>query len=127
MKSLNCTAKEFFVIKESRPFRNTTKRIKQILDAEYKKINLKLIIMNLNYLKDKHRNSLLELLQKYKNMFDGTLGKYTGSDYTIELKEDAKPFPIPNIHEPTLKNEVDRLIKIGVLKFPMVSPNLYYT
>ena len=61
--------------------------------------------MNLNYLKDKHRNSLLELLQKYKNMFDGTLGKYTGSDYTIELKEDAKPyhtkpFPILNIHKP---------------------------
>ena len=41
-------------------------------------------------------------------MFDGTLGKYTGSNYTIELKEDAKTFPIPNIHE------VDRLIKIGV-------------
>ena len=34
--------------------------------------------MNLNYLKDKHRNSLLELLQKYEKMFDGTLGKYTG-------------------------------------------------
>ena len=31
--------------------------------------------MNLNYLKDKHRNSLLELLQKYENMFDGALGK----------------------------------------------------
>ena len=33
-------------------------------------------------------------------MLDGTLGKYTGSDYTIELKENAKPyhgkpFPIP--------------------------------
>ena len=54
-------------------------------------------------------------------MFDGTLGKYSGSDYTIELKEDAKPyhakpFPIPKIHEPTLKKEVNRLIKIGVLK-----------
>ena len=96
----NCTAKEFFVINESRPVRIATKRIKQIFDAEYKKFNLKSIVMNLNYLKDKHRNSLLELLQKYKNMFDGTLGKYTGSDYTIELKEDAKPyhtkpFPIP--------------------------------
>ena len=54
-------------------------------------------------------------------MFDGNLGKYTGSNYTIELKEDAKPyhtksFPIPNIHKLTLKKEVDRLIKIGVLK-----------
>ena len=28
-------------------------------------------------------------------MFDGTLGKYTGSNYNIKLKEDAKPFTIP--------------------------------
>ena len=46
MKPHNCTAREFFVIKESRPVRNATKRLKQILDAEYKKINLKSIIMN---------------------------------------------------------------------------------
>ena len=25
-------------------------------------------------------------------MFDGTLGKYAGFDYTIELKENAKPY-----------------------------------
>ena len=54
-------------------------------------------------------------------MFDGTLGKHTGSNFTIEFKENAKPyhakpFPIPKIHEPTLKKEVTRLIKIGVLK-----------
>ena len=54
-------------------------------------------------------------------MLNGTLGKYTGSNYTIELKDDtkhyhAKPFPIPKIHELTLKKEVNRLIKIGVLK-----------
>ena len=77
--------------------------------------------MNLNHLKGKHQKSLLELLQKYEKMFDGTLGKYTDSDYSIELKEDSKPyhaepFPIPNIHERTLKKEVNRLIKIGVLK-----------
>ena len=30
-----------------------------------KKINLKSMIMNLNHLKDKHKYSLLELLQKY--------------------------------------------------------------
>ena len=79
-------AEEFFIIKESLTVRIATKHIKQILDAEYNKINLKLIVMNLNYLKDKHKNSLQELLQKYKKMFDVTLGKYTGSNYTIELK-----------------------------------------
>ena len=55
MKPPNCMAKEFFVIKECRPVRNTSKRIKQNLDAEYKQINLKTIIMNLNHLKDKHK------------------------------------------------------------------------
>ena len=48
-------------------------------------------------------------------MFDGSLGKYTGSDYTIELKEDAKPyhakpFPILKTHELTLKKVVIRFI-----------------
>ena len=47
--------------------------MQQILNTEYKKINLKSIEMTLNYLKDKHKNSLLELLQKYKEIFDGTL------------------------------------------------------
>ena len=54
MNTLNCTAKEFFVIKESRPVRNATKRIKQSLDAEYKKIDPKSIVMELNHLKVKH-------------------------------------------------------------------------
>ena len=77
--------------------------------------------MNLKFWKDKHENSLLELLQKYEKKFDGTLGKYTGSNCTIVIREDAKPyhakpFPIPTMHEPTLKKEVNRLIKIGVLK-----------
>ena len=49
-------------------------------------------------------------------MFDEALGKYTSSDYTIELKNNkkpyhAKPFPIPKIHEPTLKKQVDTMIK----------------
>ena len=67
MRPLDC-----FVIKEYRSVRNTTKRIKLILDTEYKKINVKSIIMNLNYLNNKHTNSLLELLQKYEEMLDGT-------------------------------------------------------
>ena len=44
-------------------------------------------------------------------MFDGTVGKYTCSDYNIELKEDAthyhaKPFPIPDIHKLTEKKKL---------------------
>ena len=42
-------------------------------------------------------------------MFDESLCKYTSSKYTIEFKDDAKPFPIPNIHEPSLNKEDDRI------------------
>ena len=63
----------------------------------------------------------MEFLQKYKELFDGILGKYTGSDYIIELMEGAKPyhaksFPISTINEPTLRKEIIfGLIKIGEL------------
>ena len=66
MKPPNCTAKEFFVIKESCAIRDAAKRIKQILDAEYKRISLKSIVVNLNHFKDKHKNSLLEILKNIK-------------------------------------------------------------
>ena len=60
-------------------------------------------------------------------MFDGTFGEYTGSDYTIELKEDAKPyhakpFTLPHIHRLIFKKEVERLLKIGVLR-KLIIPN----
>ena len=74
MKLPNCTAKEFFIIKQSGPVQKATKKIKQILNAEYKKTNLKTRVMSLTYFKDKHKNSLLELLQTYEEIFDWTLG-----------------------------------------------------
>ena len=49
--------------------------------------------MNLKDLKNKQKNSLLESLQKNEEKFDGTLGKYAGSDYTIELKKLQSLFP----------------------------------
>ena len=48
--------------------------------------------MSLNYSKFKHKNSVLGSLQKYEEIFDGTLGKYTDSDHTIELQEDVNPY-----------------------------------
>ena len=54
-------------------------------------------------------------------LFHGTLGNYTGTAYKIELLEGpqlyhAKLYPIPKVHEETLKTEVNRLVDIGVLK-----------
>jgi hypothetical protein len=64
--------------------------------------------------------SLKKLLSKHESLFDGTLGKWTGEPYHIELNPDAisyhaRPFPVPIIHEQTLRQEVKRLCKLGVL------------
>ena len=54
-------------------------------------------------------------------MFDGQLGRYTGPPHTIHLKEGAtpyhgKPYKIPQVYETQLRAEVERLVKIEVLK-----------
>ena len=121
MKPRDCEIKSHFAIAESNSVKEATGRIKRILDAKYEKANLKQVIKKLNYLTKVEQKGLLNLLQKYETMFNGTLGTYKGSVYKIELKDDikpyhAKPFPIPKVHEATLKKEVERLIKIGVLK-----------
>ena len=46
-------------------------------------------------------------------MFDCTLGKYTGTEYKIELLEGAQPYyakkiSILKVHEATLNTEVDK-------------------
>ena len=66
LKPPNCTAKEFFVVKDCHTIRNLAKRIKQIVDAEYKKINLISFIMNFNYLKDKQK--IFFYYNYFKNM-----------------------------------------------------------
>jgi hypothetical protein len=67
------------------------------------------------------KKDLFTLLNKYSTLFDGTLGKWKGEPYNIEIKPDAtpyhaRPFPIPKFHENTLKLEIQRLCDLGVLK-----------
>ena len=64
---------------------------------------------------------LLELLNKYEDLFDGTLGHWVGDNYNVELQPGVTPYharayPIPKAYEHTLKVEVERLCKVGVLK-----------
>ena len=105
--------KELFIINKTHPFQNATERINQILDTEYNKMKQNTIAIRSKCLKIKHEDSQLELIKKYKEIFDGPLGEYTASNYNIELKEDAKlnhakPFLIPKIYEPTLNDKVVR-------------------
>ena len=58
---------------------------------------------------------------EFKELFDGSLGKWEMDDYNVELRSDAQPYharayPIPRCHQETLKMEVQRLCEAGVLK-----------
>jgi hypothetical protein len=103
--------------------RNTTKHMVEILDAKYNKADLPSIVKNnCTHLSMPHQNSLLALLLKYKELFDGMLGDWMLPPVSFELKEVAKlyhgrPYPIPKIHKATIMKDIDRLVAIGVLKW----------
>ena len=95
--------------------------ITRILDATYKKTDLEKITSECQHLNIEERELLLTLLTKYESLFDGTLGFWNHEEYDIRLQPGVKPYharayPIPKIHEQTLRTEVERLCSIGVLR-----------
>ena len=122
MKSINCKLKNHFTIQNSKNVTNSTNRIKKISDTNYKKANLQKITSKLKYLSSDEQLLIFKLHRKHENMFDGTLGYYTDTEYKIELLKGAqlyhtKSFQIPKLHEETLKTEVNTLVNIGILKY----------
>ena len=108
-------------VNETEALQEASLRLKKILDAKYEAADLAKVVSACDYLNADEQSQLLTLLRKYEHLFDGTLGTWNNEPYNIELKEGAKPyhsmpFPIPKVHEHTLKVELNRLVEIGVLK-----------
>ena len=58
------------------------------------------------------RNELLKILQKFEELFDGTLGTWKTDLVDLKLKEDAKPifprpYPLLKVHEEIFKNRLN--------------------
>jgi hypothetical protein len=68
------------------------------------------------------QQKLLTLMKKFKDLFDGTLGRWNKELVkVVKLKANAtsyhiRLYPIPRCHAETLKIEVDGLVAIGVFK-----------
>ena len=121
MKPIECTIEESYHINESSSVQEATDRMQRILDAKYEPADLDAIIKSYNHLNIDKQRKLYDLLHKYKGLFDGTLGKWRDEKYKIDLKESATPYharayPVPRAYENTLRLEVDRLCKAGVLR-----------
>jgi hypothetical protein len=110
--------------KEPHSTLEATKPLIEILDAKYEKAHLRAItkVDCLNHLSATERNKLLQILQEFEELFDGTLGDWDCKPVLLQLKEGAqpyhgRPFPIPKKHMETLKKEIQRLCNLGVLKW----------
>ena len=97
---------------ETEVLQEASARLQKILDVKYALADLNTVVQACRHLSDDEKNLLHALLKKYKHLFDGTLGTWNNKPYNIELKEGAKPyhsqpFPVPKVHECTLKVELD--------------------
>ena len=122
MRDNDLSEEEAYYVSDTDVIEDSNRRMKEILDAKYEAADLnKVCYENAAHLSKDEQDKLHALLSKYESLFDGTLGNWSGTEYDIELKKDAKPyharsFPIPKVHLETLKAEVSRLCDIGVLK-----------
>ncbi len=110
-----------FHVQEPDAVREASDRITQILDAKYVAADLEEVCNNQEQLEQQEQQKFLRLLRKHEHLFDGTLGKWTGTKVKLDLIEGAEPyharaFPVPRVHMETLKREVERFCEIGVLK-----------
>ena len=63
----------------------------------------------------------VRIAKKNSTFFDSTLCRWERTPYHIKTKEGTRshctiPFPIPRIHELTLKLELDILVRADILK-----------
>ena len=113
--------REHFSIRDPPCVQQDSERLSSILDAKYKPADLTELTSSISNLNKLEQKQLKQLLTDNESLFDGTLGRWTGDPYNIQLRDNvepyhAKPFPVPHAYEATLKTEVERLVRIGVLK-----------
>jgi hypothetical protein len=102
------------------PDTTDAERIQGIIESKYTPADLSKIVEECTHLK-KIRTEL-KLLQKYEDLFDGSLGTWKTDPIQLELKDPnvksyhAKPYPVPHSQKKRLKDEIKCLCEYGVLR-----------
>ena len=97
-------------------------RSTKILDAEYKPAVLEEVTKTCENLNEEEQRQLLQVLQKYEHLFDGTLGEFNMAPISLNLIDPgskpvhARPYTVPRSVEQQLRKEIARLVDIGVLE-----------
>jgi hypothetical protein len=104
------------------PDTTDAERIQDIIEAKYCPADLSKIVAECTHLEAAEQRQLLRLLQRYEDLFDGTLGTWKTDPIQLELKDPnvkpyhARPYPVPHSQEKKLKAEIQRLCEYGVLR-----------
>ena len=111
---------ELFMVHD--PSTTDAERIQKILDIKHQKADLNKIVEEIKTINSEERQQLKSVLSKFEDLFDGSLGCWDCKPVELELKDPqckpihAKPYPVPQSQEMKLKEEVERLVKHGVLR-----------
>ena len=89
--------------------KNATQRVVEIMDSNYEKTDLQAVVDATGpHLSLQDKNKLLDLLKKFEELFNRTLGDWKTEPVSFELKDGTKsyhdrPYPVPNIQKQTIK------------------------
>ena len=94
----------------------------KILRAKYGKTSPLEVVNKYHHLTANNKAKLLELLSSFSKLFSGDLGRYVHKKFSITLKDPnttlifCNLYPIPMIHQPVFKKELEHLIEAKVLQ-----------
>ncbi len=93
---------------------------KEILAAKYERADTIEVAKQQQHLTLEQQEQLSEVLQRYSTLFSGKLGCYPGRKVHLDYDTAAPPFhhrpyPIPHAHQQVFKDELERLVELGVL------------
>ena len=91
----------------------------EIKESKYEPANLDEVTESQISMNSEQKGKFRNILNRMKNLFLGTKGKWKGTKVSIELKKDAKPvqskpYKVPQAHMKVFKEEIDRLVGIGL-------------
>ena len=87
----------------------------------HERSDLQEIVDKCTYLTAAQQHQLFQLLSKFPKLFDGELKTFNGPPIHLELIDNPTPvrsraYPIPHSQLQVFKQELDRLVRIGVLE-----------
>ena len=90
-------------------------------DTDHSEITPAEVAKRQTHLNETQQQKLQEVLSRFDKIFDGSLGYYPHQKIHLELEPNttpyhARPYPVARSHEEAFKNELQYLVKTGVLR-----------